>query len=122
MNNRLRGGFNHWTLPAAWVPYLQSSQKPILPYFTSKRGFLFITLQGTVYLYSTLSQSGWPIHPFADIPPDATIVAEYVPLSPAVKEGIVPVYNGQPFTSGMTLPPIWKQVTHLSAMPMKGAT
>lgn len=114
--------FNHWTFPTAWAPYLEWNQLYSSPDTSSSdnsRRYLFITLQGTVYLYDQISQSGWPIHPFADIPPSATIVAEYVPLAPAVKHGILPVYGGQPFVPGMALPPIWRSVTHLTVVPTK---
>lgn len=119
--------FNHWTFPTTWAPYLEWNQlsypNPVISSstssFSSSRGYLFITLQGTVYLYSHISQSAWPIHPFADIPPEATIVAEYVPLAPAVKHGILPVYDGQPLVPGMALPPIWRSVTHLTVVPTK---
>lgn len=111
--------FKHWVSPPRWSSYLEWNQKLHAPSFFSAQGYLFITLQGTVYIYHQLSQSGWPIHPFADIPPGATIVAAYVPLSSAVKDGILPVYNGQPWMPGMKLPEIWQSSTHLAVVPTK---
>ena len=106
--------FNHWKVPVKWKPYIWAA-----PYKEDGRHrFLFITLQGTVFLYPFVAQSGWPIGPFANIPPSATIVAEYVPLKPAVEAGILPVYNGEVFlATGIPMPPVWLKALGIKKTP-----
>jgi hypothetical protein len=36
------------------------------------------------------------------------IIAQHVPLKPAVEAGIIPVYHGQAFTKSYPLPNEWK--------------
>jgi len=93
----------HWQLPSTWQPYLYKNEH----YITPKTGpvylnhqTLFITLQGTVYLKEGIAGRYWPPFSPMDIPPDATIVAEFVPLKPAVKAGIIPVFHGGPQAPG----------------------
>lgn len=62
----------------------------------SNRPTLFITLQGTVFLKHGTAGRGWPPLSAADIPPDATLVAEFVPVKKAVEAGIIPVYHSLP--------------------------
>jgi hypothetical protein len=60
------------------------------------RKTLFITLQGTVFLKFGVAGRDWPPVSATDIPPDATIVAEFVPVRKAVQAGIIPVFHCQP--------------------------
>jgi hypothetical protein len=96
---------NTWKLPPRWAPYLLKKEKPVLPLGdlgTKKIPLtLYITLQGTVFLYpQTISENQWPATPTAGDVPPATIVAEFVPLKPAVKAGIIPETDNQPWTLG----------------------
>lgn len=88
-----------WHLPPKWAPYLYKNE-----HWVNQAGqpvrlnnpTLFITLQGTVFLKTGTAGRYWPPLSATDIPPDATIVAEFVPLKPAVKAGIIPVYHSFP--------------------------
>ena len=86
---------NTWKLPPKWVPYLMKNEKPPSHNPQSVNGpdplALYITLQGTVFLYPQEGVSyQWPPTPtVGDVPP-TTIVAEFVPLKPAVEAGIIP--------------------------------
>ncbi len=98
---------NTWKLPPRWVPYLSKNEKQASPFVNGHRNTsktpltLYITLQGTVFLYpQTIMQSQWPIpRTIGDIPP-TTIVAEFVPLKSAVEAGIIPESSNQPISSG----------------------
>lgn len=114
---------NTWTLPPKWIPYLLKNEKPAPAFVNGHRDLsrrydpltLYITLQGTVFLYpQTVLQSQWPnTLTVGDIPP-TTIVAEFVPLKPAVQAGIIPESSGrpaspeQPASSGPVFP-IWQK-------------
>jgi len=103
--------YTDWHLPPKWVPYLYKNQ-----HWVKKQGYpmelndktLFITLQGTVFLKWGTAGRDWPPLSAADIPPDAVLVAEFVPLKKAVKNGIIPVYQSQPFPDGSPPAPLLK--------------
>lgn len=107
--------FATWRPPQGWTKHLyknlskydrfsgRSNQDPYQ--------VLYITLQGVVFLYSLDEQ--WPGPMYSDIPVGATIVAEYVPLLPAVKDGVVPVYLEPVYDSGYVLPPVWQRALHM---------
>lgn len=102
MNHWLSGkkySYADWHLPPKWKPYLFKNEH----YITQKSGpallnnpTLFITLQGTVYERFGVAGRFWGVPAADDIPADATIVAEFVPLKPAVEAGIIPVYYSYP--------------------------
>lgn len=47
-----------------------------------------------VFLYFPLDDGYWsPVPMFGDIPPGSVIIAQHVPLKPAVEAGIIPVYT-----------------------------
>jgi len=114
--------FNHWRLPPRWAHELfknESHVKPSLP--PTHRALpltLYITLQGTVFLFpQTISGTQWmgPDGYVADIPP-STIVAEFVPLRPAVRAGIIPESHGQPWiASSGFVPQVWQRALDMSA-------
>ncbi len=101
--------FATWQPPASWDPYLMKNQPS--GGTTSDEQVLYITLQGAVYLYPNLTQ--WPPLMYDDIPPGATIVAEYVPVARAVRAGVVPVYRLPLTDVGGLLPAPWQRVLHL---------
>ena len=53
---------------------------------------------------------------YSDIPVGATIVAEYVPLLRAVKDGVVPVYGEPAYDAGYTLPSPWRRALHMKSV------
>lgn len=115
---------NHWRLPPGWVPYLYKTEHQVPPFVDGHRPLvrlpltLYITLQGVVFLYpQTIMQSEWPATPTVGNIPPATIVAEFVPLKPAVEAGIIPVMSQpmlQPVTASGFLPRVWHQALGLS--------
>jgi len=118
--------FNHWQIPPKWTPYLlknevivhPSPQNPVAVPLT-----LYITLQGTVFLYpQTYSGTIWlgANSYIADVPP-STILAEFVPLKPAVLAGIIPVSGGQPSGINGYTAPIWEHVLQMSATQIEHA-
>ncbi len=103
INDKLpRETFNTWKIPPTWKRFLYKFRKSI--------EYLSINLQGTVFL--TAHQHGLGVSPATDIPVNATIVAEYVPLRKAVFSGIVPYY-GQSLIN-TPLPKIWMEVLEIS--------
>ncbi|MCL4521026.1 MAG: hypothetical protein M1415_05490 [Firmicutes bacterium] len=113
--------FNHWRLPPRWTHDLFKNElhvKPSLP--PTHRALpltLYITLQGTVFLFpQTISGTQWmgPDGYVADIPP-STIVAEFVPLKPAVRAGIIPESHGQPWgLNSEFVPKEWRRALGMS--------
>ncbi|KKC30499.1 hypothetical protein QTP99_00640 [Caldanaerobacter subterraneus KAk] len=105
--------FDDWKLPKVWQKYIYSQDDKIDPTSInndSNDKFLYITLQGVVFLYSPPDGRYWPPVPmFGDIPPGSVIVAQHVPIKPAVESGIIPVYHGQAFIKGYPLPEEWKR-------------
>jgi hypothetical protein len=106
--------FTSWKIPKAWQKYIYSEKDKTDP-ISIKNGandkFLYITLQGVVFLYLPPDGRYWPSIPmFGDIPPGSVIIAQHVPLKPAVEAGIIPVYHGQAFTKKYPLPNEWKSV------------
>ncbi|QSO46079.1 hypothetical protein [Alicyclobacillus mengziensis] len=91
--------YANWHLPPKWASYLYKNEHWVnqsgMPMELNNKT-LFITLQGTVYLKMGTAGRDWPSLSAADIPPDATIVAEFVPLKPAIEAGIIPVYQSLP--------------------------
>jgi hypothetical protein len=115
--------FNHWRVPPGWIPYLYKNEKTkITSDIQTSLGqkiplTLYITLQGTVFLYpQTFSGTQWPgpQGDIADIPP-TTIVAEFVPLKPAVLAGIIPVSDNEPSGVDGYTASVWEKVLHMSA-------
>lgn len=118
---------NTWRLPPKWAPYLLKNEKPAPEFVNGHRSFskipmtLYITLQGIVFLYpQTVMQSQWPSTlTVGDVPP-TTIVAEFVPLKPAVQAGIIPESNGgaqspgQPWLGGY-VPTVWQKALGMTA-------
>jgi len=95
--------FAKWRPPASWSRFLLKNEPSGGTVATiSQERALFITLQGVVYLYPAYVQ--WPPLTYDDIPPGATIIAEYVPVARAVRAGVVPVYR-LPLTEVGGLPP-----------------
>jgi hypothetical protein len=90
--------YENWHLPPKWAPYLYKNESWVQGKHPLElnRKTLFITLQGTVYLKFGVAGRDWPPLSAADIPPDATIVAEFVPVRKAVQAGIIPVFHSQP--------------------------
>ena len=122
--------FNHWRVPPKWMPYIYKHEKwhptSARDVVTKRNGnlpmTLYITLQGTVFLYpQTVTGTQWPgpQGSIADVPP-ATIVAEFVPLKPAVLAGIIPVSDGQPATLGY-VSKVWQEALHMSASEIEQA-
>jgi len=114
MNHWLSGdkySYRDWHLPPKWVPYVYQNE-----HWVKKQGYpmelndktLFITLQGTVFLKQGTAGRDWPPLSAADIPPDAPIAAEFVPVQKAVEAGSVPVYHNHQFTDGVTPTPLLK--------------
>ncbi|WP_029689125.1 hypothetical protein [Thermoanaerobacter sp. A7A] len=105
--------FDDWKLPKVWQKYIYSQDDKTNPTSinnTSNDKFLYITLQGVVFLYSPPDGRYWPpVLMFGDIPPGSVIVAQHVPIKPAVESGIIPVYHGQAFIKGYPLPKEWKR-------------
>ncbi|EMT38552.1 hypothetical protein SAMN04244560_01538 [Thermoanaerobacter thermohydrosulfuricus] len=105
--------FDDWKLPKVWQKYIYSQDDKTDPTSInndSNDNFLYITLQGVVFLYSPPDGRYWPPVPmFGDIPPGSVIVAQHVPIKPAVESGIIPVYHGQAFIKGYPLPEEWKR-------------
>ncbi|WP_053957939.1 hypothetical protein [Sulfobacillus thermosulfidooxidans] len=121
--------FNHWRVPPGWIPYLYKNEKiKIASDVQTHSGqnvplTLYITLQGTVFLYpQTFSGTQWPgpDGDIADIPP-TTIVAEFVPLKPAVLAGVIPVSNNEPSGIGGYTAPVWEKVLHMSSIQINRA-
>ncbi|MGB9809518.1 MAG: hypothetical protein ACPLSA_05695 [Caldanaerobacter sp.] len=97
--------FDDWKLPKVWQKYIYSVNNN-----ASNDKILYITLQGVVFLYFPPDGRYWPPVPmFGDIPPGSVIVAQHVPIKPAVESGIIPVYHGQAFIKGYPLPEEWKR-------------
>lgn len=100
--------FDDWKLPKVWQKYIYSQDDKTDPTSInndSKDKFLYITLQGVVFLYFPPDGRYWPPVPmFGDIPPSSVIVAQHVPIKPAVESGIIPVYHGQAFIESFNLP------------------
>jgi hypothetical protein len=112
--------FDRWRLPPRWAHYLfknESHVKPSLPpTHQSLPLTLYITLQGTVFLFpQTISGTQWlgPDGYVANIPP-STIVAEFVPLKPAVRAGIIPESHGQPWLASGFVPEVWQRALDMS--------
>lgn len=112
---------NTWKLPPKWAPYLYKNEKHVLPFVSGHRPnlnkvplTLYITLQGTVFLYpETIMESQWPMtKTVGDLPP-STIVAEFVPLRAAVKAGIIPV-SDQPVSGGF-VSSTWQKALGMTA-------
>ena len=109
---------NTWKLPPKWVPYLLKNEKPAPAFVNGHRDLsrrydpltLYITLQGTVFLYpQTVLQSQWPgTLTVGGIPP-TTIVAEFVPLKPAVLAGIIPESANQTKFTG-----VWNKILEMT--------
>lgn len=107
--------FRAWKLPPRWAPYLLKDEKRAHIHGADPVT-LYITLQGTVFLYpQTLSGTQWPGPDGipADIPP-ATVVAEFVPLKAAVQAGIIPESGGQPWLGG-PIPHVWTKSLGMTA-------
>ncbi|MHB1629402.1 MAG: hypothetical protein ACYCVB_13675 [Bacilli bacterium] len=107
--------FKVWKIPPRWSPYALKNEKPARLHGIDPVT-LYITLQGTVFLYpQTLSGTQWPgpNGTPADIPP-ATVVAEFVPLKAAVRAGIIPESGGQPWLGG-PIPHVWTKSTGMTA-------
>lgn len=118
---------NTWRLPPKWAPYLLKNEKPAPEFVNGQRSLtkipltLYITLQGTVFLYpQTIMQSQWPSSlTVGDVPP-TTIVAEFVPLKPAVQAGIIPESNWraeapeQPWLGG-DVPTVWQKALGMTS-------
>ncbi len=115
--------FDHWRMPPGWAPYLYKNEKTKITSnnYPDNRQIvpltLYITLQGTVFLYPQTSSGtiwmGRNAYP-ADVPP-TTIVAEFVPLKPAILAGVIPVTgNGPSAITGYTAS-VWEKVLHMSA-------
>ena len=120
---------NTWKLPPKWVPYLMKNEKPAPAFVNGHRDLrrrydpltLYITLQGTVFLYpQTVLQSQWPGTLTVGAIPPTTIVAEFVPLKPAVEAGIIPESSNQPASSGPVFP-IWQKTLGMTATQIKQA-
>lgn len=115
---------NTWKLPPKWAPYLYKNEKPAPQFVDGHRPnlkkiplTLYITLQGTVFLYpQTIMQSQWPVTiTVGDVPP-TTIVAEFVPLKPAVEAGIIPENANQPSYPGSGfVPRVWQKALGMSS-------
>lgn len=104
--------FATWQPPASWDKYLLKNEPSGGTAATiGEERALFITLQGVVYLYPADIQ--WQPLVYDDIPPGATIVAEYVPVAKAVRAGVVPVYRLPLTEVGGVLPAPWQRVLHL---------
>lgn len=107
--------FATWQPPKSWDKHLYKNLRAYDtfhgPLDQDPYQVLFITLQGVVFLYPASRQ--WPTLAYQDIPPGATIVAEYVPLLRAVKDGVVPVYMEPIYDSGYILPPPWQRALHM---------
>jgi hypothetical protein len=90
--------YENWHLPPKWAPYVFKNESWVRGSHPLElnRKTLFITLQGTVYLKFGVAGRDWPPQSAADIPPDATIVAEFVPVRKAVQAGIIPVFHSLP--------------------------
>ncbi|MEG6566942.1 hypothetical protein V6B95_08205 [Thermoanaerobacterium saccharolyticum] len=104
--------FTSWKMPKVWQKYIYSERDKTDPVSISNGAndkFLYITLQGVVFLYLPPDGRYWPSIPmFGDIPPGSVIIAQHVPLKTAVEAGIIPVYHGQAFTKSYPLPKEWQ--------------
>ena len=115
-----RDPFNQWQLPPEWHPYLLKNEKIVHPTPQNAQKVpltLYITLQGTVFLYpQTYSGTIWLGHNayIADIPP-TTIVAEFVPLKPAVFAGVIPISGDEPSGVNGYTDPLWEKTLYMSA-------
>lgn len=100
INQRIYGpqyDYEYWQIPPKWTPYLYKNEKWTNTHpLELNHPTLFITLQGTVFLKQGTAARDWPPISATDIPPDATIVAEFVPVKKAVEAGIIPVHHSQP--------------------------
>lgn len=117
-------------MPPGWIPYLYKNEKTkitsdIRTSLVQKIPLtLYITSQGTVFLYTqTSSGTQWPgpHGDIADIPP-TTIVAEFVPLKPAVLAGIIPVSDNEPSGIDGYTASVWEKVLHMSAAQINHVT
>lgn len=100
---------NDWHIPSRWKPYLYKNVKG------AESKVLCITLQGTVFLKPGLAGRDWEPIAMADIPNDAQILAECVPLKPAVEAGIVPVYHCEALYD-IPFPEPWQKATGTKQM------
>ncbi len=121
--------FDHWRVPPGWMPYIYKNEKTKIisnNYPDNRQKLpltLYITLQGTVFLYpQTASGTMWPgpHGDIADVPP-STIVAEFVPLKPAVLAGIIPESDNIPSGIGSGVLPVWEKVLHMSGSQINQA-
>ncbi|AGB19655.1 hypothetical protein BFT35_06130 [Thermoanaerobacterium thermosaccharolyticum] len=104
--------FTSWKIPKIWQKYIYSEADKTDPKSINNGAndkFLYITLQGVVFLYLPPDGRYWcPLPMFGDIPPGSLIIAQHVPLKPAIEAGIIPVYHGQAFTKSYPLPKEWQ--------------
>ncbi|AFK87511.1 MULTISPECIES: hypothetical protein [Thermoanaerobacterium] len=104
--------FTSWKVPKVWQKYIYSESDKTDPESISNGAndkFLYITLQGVVFLYLPPDGRYWCSVPmFGDIPPGSVIIAQHVPLKTAVEAGVIPVYHGQAFTKSYPLPKEWQ--------------
>ena len=118
---------NTWRLPPGWGPYLLKHEKRVPEFVDGHRPLtkipqtLYITLQGTVFLYpQTIMQGQWPpSRTVGDVPP-TTVVAEFVPLRAAVQAGVIPESQGQPWLGGY-LPAIWRKALGMTSTQISDA-
>lgn len=107
--------YNTWQMPSAWAPYLLRNRPAVTQdgHLSYTKPILCVTLQGTVFLWTPSHTNGPAV---ADIPADATLVAEFVPPAKAVKSGIVPVWQGGELV-GLDTPVngAWADVLHMSS-------
>ncbi|MDI3310229.1 MAG: hypothetical protein QJR05_02190, partial [Thermoanaerobacterium sp.] len=83
--------FTSWEMPKAWQKYIYSEKDKTDPVSISNGAndkFLYITLQGVAFLYLPPDGRYWcPVPMFGDIPPGSVVIAQHVPLKPAVAAG-----------------------------------
>ncbi|WHE06555.1 hypothetical protein PGH24_10410 [Thermoanaerobacterium thermosaccharolyticum] len=104
--------FTSWKMPKEWQKYIYTETDKTDPKSINNGAndkFLYITLQGVVFLYLPPDGRYWcPVPMFGDIPPGSVIIAQHVPLKPAIEAGVIPVYHGQAFTKSYPLPKEWQ--------------